>query len=177
MRFQPMTHRVLLPALAAGLSLLLVTGCGSSSPPKSSPTAIPSATASTAGGSSSAESAIKANWVAFFASSTPVTRRVDLLQDGSQFSSLISAQSKSSLASEASATVNKVSDITSSQAKVTYSIDVAGSPALSDQNGVAVYQAGTWKVGVASFCGLLGLEKTSGLIKLPALPSACSSAG
>jgi hypothetical protein len=39
---------------------------------------------------------------------------------------------------------------------------------------VAVKQDGTWKVGVASFCGLLTVEnngKTSGL------PAACKSAG
>jgi hypothetical protein len=182
MRFQPMTPRILLlPALAAGLGLLLVTGCGSSSPkPSPSPSASSSPTSSTSGGSggsSAAESAIKTNWVAFFSSSSPVAKRVSLLQDGSQFSSLISAQAKSSLASEASATVTKVSDITATQAKVSYSIDVAGESALSGQSGVAVYQDGTWKVGVASFCGLLQLEKTSGLIRLPALPSACSSAG
>ena len=38
---------------------------------------------------------------------------------------------------------------------------------------MAVYQDGTWKVGLASFCGLLALEnggKTSGL------PAACKSA-
>ena len=46
--------------------------------------------------------------------------------------------------------------------------------ALSGKTGVAVKQGGTWKVGVASFCGLLALEnggKTSGL------PSACTAAG
>jgi hypothetical protein len=39
---------------------------------------------------------------------------------------------------------------------------------------VAVLQGGTWKVGLASFCGLLTLEnngKTSGL------PSVCKIAG
>jgi hypothetical protein len=39
---------------------------------------------------------------------------------------------------------------------------------------VAVLQGGTWKVGLASFCGLLTLEnngKTSGL------PSLCKTAG
>jgi hypothetical protein len=57
---------------------------------------------------------------------------------------------------------------------VTYNILLGGQPALSNQSGVAVKQAGTWKVGVASFCGLLAVEnggKTSGL------PAACKSAG
>jgi hypothetical protein len=168
MRFQSITHRIaLLPAIAATIGLALA-GCGSSSPPKSRPT-------SSATSSASAESAIKTNWVAFFSSSTPVSRRVALLQDGSAFASLISAQAKSSLASSASATVNSVSGVTSTQATVVYSINALGSTALPHQKGVAVYQDGTWKVGLTSFCGLLQLEKTSGLVKLPSLPSACSS--
>ena len=182
MRFQLITHRVLLlPTIAAVIGLALA-GCSSGSSPNagstSSATSSPSSSSSgSSGGSSSAESAIKTNWVAFFSSSTPVSQRVSLLENGSQFASLISAQAKNSLASSASATVNKVTDVTSSQANVTYSIDVAGTPALTNQKGVAVKQGGTWKVGTASFCGLLQLEKTSGLIKLPSIPSACSSAG
>jgi hypothetical protein len=180
MRFQPITHRILLlPAIAAVTGLALA-GCSSGSSPGKSSTPSSSATPSTpssSGGSSAAESAIKTNWVAFFSSNTPVSQRVSLLQDGSQFASLISAQAKNSLASSASATVNKVTDVTSSQATVIYSIDVAGTPALSNQKGVAVNQGGSWKVGTASFCGLLHLEKSSGLIKLPSIPSACSSAG
>ena len=115
--------------------------------------------------------------MAFFSSKTPLSQRVSLLQDGAQFASLISAQSKNSIASSASATVNKVSNVTSSQANVTYTINVAGTPALTNQKGVAVNQGGIWRVGVASFCGLLQLEKTSGLVKLPSIPSACPSAG
>jgi hypothetical protein len=181
MRFQSITHRVLaLPAIIAAIGLALA-GCSSSGSPgkgnSSSPAASSTSTGSSSPSGGAAQTAIKKNWVAFFASSTPVSQRVALLQDGSAFASLISAQAKNSLASSASATVNGVSDITSSQAKVTYSIDVGGTPALSNQKGVAVNQGGTWKVGTASFCGLLQLEKSSGLIKLPSIPSACSSAG
>jgi hypothetical protein len=185
MRLRPMTHRVLLlPAIAAAIGLALA-GCSSGSSPTtgSGSSATPSAGSSSSGssgssaGTSSAESAIKTNWVAFFSSSTPVSQRVSLLENGSQFAALISAQAKNALASSASATVNKVTDVTPSQASVIYSINVAGTPALTGQKGVAVKQGGTWKVGTASFCGLLQLEKTSGLIKLPSIPSACSSAG
>jgi hypothetical protein len=179
MRFQPITHRVLvLPAIAAVAGLALA-GCGSSSPPKSQPTSTPTSTgtamSSSPSGSSSAESAIKTNWVAFFSAKTPTTQRVALLEDGSEFSALIAAQSKNSLASTASATVNSVSDVTSTQATVTYTINALGSPVLTNQKGTAVYQDGTWKVGLTSFCGLLTLEKSSGAVSLPALPSACSS--
>jgi hypothetical protein len=70
-----------------------------------------------------------------------------------------------------------VSNITASQATVNYAIVVSGTPALNNQKGVAVKQGGTWKVGDKSFCGLLQLEKTSGLVKITSLPAACSSAG
>jgi hypothetical protein len=120
---------------------------------------------------------IKANWEAFFSASTPVSRRVALLQNGQLFQSLIAAQAKSTIASSAAAKVTKVSNVTSSQAAVTYSITLGGQSVLSNQKGVAVHDGGTWKVGDTSFCGLLGLEKSSGFVKLSALPAACKSAG
>jgi hypothetical protein len=184
MRFHPMTRRVLaLPAMIVGIGLLL-TACGSSgNKPSSGSSGSPTSTASSPPASSPASSAgsaaatIKANWEAFFSASTPTARRVALLQNGSQFASLIAAQSKSSLASSASAKVSSVSGITASQAMVAYDIVVAGTPALKNQKGVAVKEGGTWKVGDQSFCGLLQLEKSSGLVKITKLPAACSSAG
>ncbi len=57
------------------------------------------------------------------------------------------------------------------QAKVTYNVLLGTTPALTNQSGVAVYQDGTWKVGDASFCGLLALENGG------KAPSVCGSAG
>jgi hypothetical protein len=111
--------------------------------------------------------------VAFFDAKTPVTRRVALLQDGSEFAAVIKSMAGSSLASEASAKVSKVTVVSPAEAKVSYSILVSGSPALPNQAGTAVYQDGTWKVGVASFCGLLALEN-GGSTK--SLPAACKAA-
>ncbi len=51
---------------------------------------------------------------------------------------------------------------------MTYSILVSGTPALTNQAGVAVYQDGTWKVGDASFCGLLTIENGGNTASLPA---------
>jgi hypothetical protein len=85
------------------------------------------------------------------------------------FGSIISKQAGSSLASSASAKVTKVTVTSPTQAKVTYDVLLGGSPALSGQSGVAVKQGGTWKVGAASFCGLLKLEQT------PGLPSVCKA--
>jgi hypothetical protein len=156
----------------------LATACGSSSPsassstppstPSSSPAAAPT---SSAPATSSAEAQIKANWTSFFAASTPVATRVKLLEDGSQFESILKSQSGHGLASSASAKVLSVGMASSSQALVKYDILIAGATALANQSGDAVLQNGTWKVGVQSFCGLLKLEG------LKSLPAACSSSG
>jgi hypothetical protein len=173
----PCKSSVILLACVVGAG---VTACGSSSgaaagsasATSSAPASSSSAPAATGG--SAASQAVAANWTAFFSAKTPVAKRVSLLQDGQQFSSIIKSQAGSGLASEATAKVTSVSVSSSSKAAVTYSILVAGQAALSGQKGVAVKEDGTWKVGLASFCGLLALEnggKTSGL------PSACNSAG
>jgi hypothetical protein len=121
-----------------------------------------------------AEQAIASNWDTFFNAKTPAAQRVTLLQNGQEFASVINAQSDSSLASQASASVSKVTVTKpASQASVDYSILIGGKPVLSNQSGTAVYQDGTWKVGVTSFCGLLALESGAAAGSLPA---ACKTA-
>lgn len=165
-------------AVGAGL-----TACGSSggstnnsSSPSSAPAATSAAspTASATADIAADQKEIAANWTAFFNPKTPVSQRVDLLQDGSQFSSIITAQAGQGLASEASAKVIKVQVISAQQAAVTYDILLGGQPALKNQAGTAVFQDGQWKVGVASFCGLLTLENSG---NTSSLPPACKSAG
>jgi hypothetical protein len=159
-------------AVAAG-----VAACsGNSSPAPSAPsaTAAPSAAASGSGATGSqaaSEEAVAANWIAFFSAKTPVARRVALLQDGQQFQALIQAQAGSSIASEASATVTKVTLTSATQAKVIFTVMLAGAPALPDQIGTAVYENGTWQVGVGSFCNLMALEDGG----TSSLPSVCST--
>jgi hypothetical protein len=163
---------MILLAPAASVGLAACGGSSSSSPPAASPSATPSATSGSSAISAD-QKAITTNWTAFFNPKTSVSKRVSLLQDGSQFTSVISSQAGSSLAAEASAQVNKVTVITSSEAEVVYTILVAGTPELKNQTGDAVFQDGTWKVGVGSFCGLLTLEN-GGSTK--SLPAACKSA-
>jgi len=153
-------------ALGAGLG-----ACSSSTSTSSAPkTASPQASSS----SSSAQSVIVANWTAFFNPKTPAAKRISLLQDGQEFAAVITSQAGSSLASAASAKVTKVTLVSPTQAKVTYSILENGSPVLSNQTGIAVYQNGTWKVGVASFCALLAMENGG---KTSSLSAACKAAG
>ena len=148
---------------------------GPASSAASSPAAAPSSAApsSSSGGGSgggSAASQIKANWVAFFNPKTPVAKRVSLLQNGRTFASIIKAQASSPLASSATSSVSAVTVESGTQAKVTYSILVGGSPALKNQPGVAVKQGGVWKVGDQSFCALLTLENNG------KAPTACAGA-
>jgi hypothetical protein len=115
--------------------------------------------------------AITSNWQAFFSAKTPDTRRIALLQDGQKFASVIHAQSGSGLAALATAKVTHVTVNSPTMATVNYEILISGTPELKNQTGVAVYQNGTWKVGVASFCGLLTIENAG------KTPAACTSAG
>jgi hypothetical protein len=149
---------------------------GSPSPSTAPPAISPSASAASASASagSSAATLIAANWTAFFNPKTPVATRINLLQDGSVFASVIKSQASGGLAATASAKVTSVTVQSATQAKVVYSILVSGQTALANQSGVAVYQDGTWKVGLASFCGLLTLENGG---KTSSLPSACTTAG
>lgn len=160
--------------LLGGMALIVLavsaTACGGSSPGGTSTTKPPAATspAGNAGGSAVAE--ITKNWESFFSAKTPVSQRVSLLQNGSQFQSVISGQAGSGLASQASAKVTKVTVTSPTQATVKYNILLSGTTALANQTGTAVLENGTWKVGVTSFCGLLKLENSG---KTTGLPAAC----
>jgi hypothetical protein len=185
MRLQPV--RMTLVAAVAVLPAVALAACTSSggsasgssasasasaaAPTSAAPaTAGASATASAGGGSAATIAQIKSDWEAFFNPKTPVGKRVSLLQNGSTFASIIKAQASSSLASSATSSVSAVTVETPTQAKVTYSILVGGTPALKDQPGVAVHEDGVWKVGDQSFCALLTLENSG------KAPSACASA-
>jgi hypothetical protein len=168
-----MIARVCLRALS-GIVLACVVGvtaaaCGSSGSSSSPSTTAPATpAAATTQASSAAAAQVAVDWVAFFSAKTPAAKRVSLLQDGSQFAAIIKAQAGSGLAAQASAKVSKVTVVSPTSARVSYSILEGGQPALQNQSGVAVYQNGTWKVGVASFCGLLVLENNGSTASLPA---------
>jgi hypothetical protein len=170
MRFNPKARRIY---LAPALGLVLVTAlsaCSSSS--SSSSSTAPAATSPAA--SSSAASEITTNWNTFFNSSTPNSKRVQLLENGSQFSAAISAFASSPLAAAVASKVDAVSVTSATKAKVTYDLSAAGTTVAKGQTGSAVLQDGTWKVGDDVFCGLLSEAKSAGL-SIP-VPSACKSA-
>jgi hypothetical protein len=109
--------------------------------------------------SAATRTTIKKDWVAFFAGSTSAKRKVALLQDGQSFAAVITSQASSPMAKIVTATVAAVTVTSATRAKVRYTLDLGGKPALANQTGTAVLQGGTWKVGDQSFCGLLALEQ------------------
>jgi hypothetical protein len=170
-------------------SAVAATACSSSgstpsaapsshSPAAPSATATPSATTAPSAAAeptsgAAAEQAVTTNWTAFFDPKTSAAQKASLVQNGSQFAAVLAAQASNPQGAAASAKVTKVTLVSSSQAAVSYDILLSGTPVLSNQKGTAVYQDGTWKVGDASFCGLLTLEAGG---KTSSLPSVCKSA-
>lgn len=169
-----MRYRNLCPLIIAGFALCAaVAACGGSGSGGSGATRSASSVPPTAA-NGSAVSQIENNWAAFFNPKTPASKRVSLLQNGQLFASVIRAQAGSALASSVTAKVTKVKLVSPTQAKVTYTIYVAGSPQLRDRPGVAVRENGIWKVGDASFCGLLVLQNGGSTSNLPTV---CSKTG
>jgi hypothetical protein len=167
-RFHQVARRIFLaPALGLALAAA-ITACSSGSSSSSSSTPTSSATATSSG--SATVAAIKTNWEAFFSSSTPDSKRVQLLQDGQTFASAVKSFSSSPLASAVSAKVTSVTVTSPTQASVTYDLTAAGQSVASGTTGVAVLEGGVWKVGDASFCGLL--KEGSSFLNIP-LPPAC----
>ena len=188
MQFSPWARRIALAPTLAAVLALTVAACSSSSstsaatsPSSSSASVAPASpvpAGSTApnspstGGSSAAVAQITANWEKFFSSSTPVSEKVTLLQNGSTFEAAITAFANFPLASSLGAKVTDVTLNSATSATVTYSITTSsGSTLLPNQKGTAVYEDGVWKVGDASLCGLLKLVPGS------TAPAACNSVG
>lgn len=166
MRSRHLARRIFL-APAAGLALALaIAACSSSS---SSPSSSSTQTSPPSGGSSSgAVAEITANWEKFFSSSTPISEKAALLQNGSSFASAMGAFDKVA-PSGLGAKVTGVTLTSATAATVKYNIVASSSTLLPNQTGQAVLQGGTWKVGDASFCGLLKLVPGG------STPAACSS--
>jgi hypothetical protein len=167
------------PAALAAAGCLILVGCGGGGGiqhPPATPT--PTASASTAAEPTSgpaAVAAITANWKTVFNGKAPIPRRLALVQDGEQVAAFVEAQAKTSFGAAATgstATVSSVTLTSPSQATVHYEVLLLGTPLLKNQVGTAIYQDGTWKVAIASFCGLAYLEYPKGS---PKLPAACRS--
>jgi hypothetical protein len=114
---------------------IVLAACGGSGTPAASPSSSSSAAATAAAAAGGSAAKITADWQAFFSAKTPIAQRVRLLENGQVFAALIRAQSGSALASSATAKVIRVSVVSPTQAKVTYSILIGGQSMLTGQAG------------------------------------------
>ena len=144
-------------ALVAALVALplVVAACGS----KSNASTTPSASVSASAGSAGATAQITADWQKFFAGTTAAQAKQALLQNGSQFASILKAQAGSAIAKATTAKVSSVKVTSPTTATVTYSIVQGGQVVLPNQRGQAVLEGGVWKVSASSFQSLLKLEQ------------------
>ena len=180
MRFHSRVHRFYLAPALGLVFALAITACSSSgSSSSSTATSAPAATTSAATASSSAAAGgsavaqITANWEAFFNPATPNSKRVQLLENGSEFASAINAFSASPLAQQVSSKVDSVSVTSATKANVKYDLTAAGTSVATGQTGTSVLQNGVWKVGDEVFCGLL--KQGASLLNI-SVPAACNSA-
>jgi hypothetical protein len=180
MRFHSRVHRFYLAPALGLVFALAITACSSSgSSSSSTATSAPAATTSAATASSSAAAGgsavaqITANWEAFFNPATPNSKRVQLLENGSEFASAINAFSASPLAQQVSSKVDSVSVTSATKANVKYDLTAAGTAVATGQTGTSVLQDGVWKVGDDVFCGLL--KQGAALLNI-SVPAACNSA-
>lgn len=175
-RRQYVRQSLLVCAVCAALA-----ACGSSSPSSpgttapaasatsSAPASTPASSPAAAATGTATQKTIAANWTAFFDPKEPASKRAGLLQDGAQLASALAGMASSGTASQTSAKVIGVTVLSPTQAKVTYDLLLGGKPVLTNQSGTAVLQGGTWKVGVASVCGLLALQAGGSTKSLPAV--------
>jgi hypothetical protein len=176
------------PGLRAAAAALAASGClilaacgggGSPAAKASSPRPTASAAPAEPASGAAAVAAITANWKTVFDGKAPLSRRLALVQNGSQLAAFVQAQAKTSFGQAAMGSTATVSAVIISspaqappQATVHWDLLLLGTPLLKNQVGNAVYLNGVWKVSIASFCGLAYLEYPKGSAKLPA---ACRS--
>jgi hypothetical protein len=161
-------------AALAATGCLILAACSGSSHSSSTPTASATTAAEPTSGPA-AVAAIKANWETVFNGQAPIPSRLALVQDGPEVAAFVNAQAKTSFgqaAAGSTATISSVTITSPSQATVDYEVLLLGTPLLKNQVGTAVYQDGTWKVAISSFCGLTYLEYPKGS---PELPAVCRS--
>ena len=107
-----------------------------------------------------AQDQIKTAYETFFSGKSSIPERIAVLQDGPRFKALVTSFANNPLAKNVSATVGTVRMQGANDAKVTYVVKL-GNSALPKQNGTAVRQDGTWKVGYLGLCKLVALQGTT----------------
>lgn len=157
------------PMILGGvLAILLVSvvigmvACGGSS--KTTTTKLTSSSEPSSSGGSTTTAAftgdaatIVANWIKFFDGSQPASGKAALLENGTQYTQQI--QGFAAFAKTAKAQVSAITITSSTSADVTYTLIFNGTPVLTNQQGKAVLQDGTWKVSAQTFQALLAMAQ------------------
>lgn len=161
---QSIVRRILATAGAVAITAATVVGCSNSTDTAAESTAgatTAAAQATSLHAANSNDPAVKEitdAFVTFFDGNTPADKKITLVENGSTFATAITQQASSPMAAGSTAAVADVKLDDTTNATVTYSILINGSPALPNQNGKAVNIDGQWKVAAATYCGLLKIQ-------------------
>lgn len=148
---------------ATGALALIVTAaaCGSSVDASASLAPSPSASVSVSISPnpsmdvSAAVASVQANWERFFSDATSAAQRADLLQRGQEYAQTLRSKATTTVLSGITAQVKSVDVTSPDTANVTYDIVRNGQTLLSNVQGQAVLENGTWKISTQSFQGVL----------------------
>jgi cytoskeletal protein RodZ len=105
----------------------------------------------------SAKNQIQTNWQTFFANSTPLSERENLLQNGSQFTQPIKTEFNSLGTASVSLKITNLSLVSPTKYNLLYSVYLDKQPVLVEQSGQSVLINNTWKVSDETLCQLLKL--------------------
>ncbi len=108
-----------------------------------------------------ASTKIRSNIQTFFAASTPMQTRINLLQNGKNFSQVMQAEFAQLANQKPSVTVNSITYPNKTTAKVNYTVELNGQPVLKDQTGEALLINNNWLVSDSTLCQLLGMGGTT----------------
>lgn len=160
--------RVLVPLAGAALLASCSSSGGSTA-----------ATSSTSAGSpsfnqSAATAQVTQAWQSFFSKSTPISQKETLLQNGTtSMMPAVQAFATDPRVGQVTATVQKVTFPSATEADVSYQISLNGTVMESGMAGKAVNVNGQWLVSDATLCGLLQLAAAQGGGSASAIPG-CS---
>lgn len=145
---------VAIVVVAAAVVAVVLLVPGKSNSPKSSSTSSNTLTSSQ---QNAATTKIKNNIQTFFAASTPMTTRENLLQNGKQFAQPMQAEFSQLANQKPSVIINNVSFPNKTTAKVNYTVDLNGQPVLKNQTGEALFIDNNWLVSDSTLCQLLSM--------------------
>lgn len=160
--------RVLVPVAGAALLASCSSGGGATAARSTSPSG------SSSFDQSAAAAQVTRVWQAFFSKDTPISQKEMLLQNGTgTMMPAVQAFASDPRVGQVTATVQKVTFPSPTDADVTYQISLNGAVMESGMAGKAVDVNGHWLVSDATLCGLLQLAAAQGGGSASAIPG-CS---